>query len=156
MIRTALLCCALLGAAACTHVPRDGGEAGNGTDAGNDGAFTYTLDQEQRAGLRVESNGEPVAGALVKLLRPADPGETQPGVVWQGVTNEAGLASGVLSLRVDDEALHVVVQKPGYTGPFSDPDRQVNLGAFAPSAELLDVPVAQLSNYTVALEQEAQ
>jgi hypothetical protein len=91
----------------------------------------------------------PIKGALIVLRAPVAEGEFAPGVLWQALTDDEGVIHAVLPLRPDQKEIDVVIQQPGWDGPWSDEAKRKDAGDFAPSWQR--VSVAQLGALSVAL-----
>jgi hypothetical protein len=114
--------------------------------------FLYDLTQTSTFDLQSRDAAGPLPGVLVSV-RTASTAPTSPGeLLWMGVTGPDGHARA--AFRTDhagDAPLDVVVNKPGWKGPYADESIRAAAGIFAPSARI-SVPLDALSGITVAME----
>jgi len=114
--------------------------------------FDFATTRSATAGVLVRADeGAPLGGAVVTVRRPDTAAE--PGVLGRAVTGADGRAVMVLALRLDDGELEVVIDKRGYAGPYTDPERRTQLGAFAPASWTL-MPADGIDDVAVVLAKE--
>lgn len=90
---------------------------------------------------RVEVSGETASGASSGEL------------YFRGMSDRDGAVVGSLRLPWSINHVDLVVNKPGYTGPFTDESLREYSGPFAPSSRVT-VPIADLDGSSIALEVE--
>jgi len=90
---------------------------------------------EADVGLVVETDGAPVAGALVLVRAAATMGPSTGPVLFTALTDEHGRATGIFTRTSAVSAFEVTVIKAGFEGDIDDADRE-QLGAFAPAARV--------------------
>ena len=122
-------------------------------DAGADAGAAFSpasLLAPAGVAITVRDADGPIEGALIVLRAPVSEGEFAPGVLWQALTDEEGVIHAVLPLRPDQKEIDVVIQQPGWDGPWSDEAKRTEAGDFAPSS-WQRVPVTQLGALSVSL-----
>ena len=101
--------------------------------------FTLGMVETDRVSIRVESPaGAPIARAIV-MVRTVVPEQdylvqASRELLFQGMTDENGVARGPLVRRSTDEKLDVVVLKPGFVGPYTDTSKLERFGEYAPAS----------------------
>lgn len=143
---SAILLLAAFASACAADAPAD---ADAGTDAGA-ALSPASLLAPAGVGITVRDADGPIQGALIVLRAPIAEGEIAPGVLWQALTDEEGVIRAVLPLRPDQKEIDVVIQQPGWDGPWSDEVKRKDAGDFAPSS-WQRVSVTQLGALSVAL-----
>lgn len=108
--------------------------------------FRYAMVETSALDVAVTSAAGPVAGALV-YVRSAEGGPP----LWQGTTAADGHARGPVSFPATLERVGLVVQHPGFVGPWSAPQPRDTFGPFAPTSwTVLDA--RELAAHVVAVE----
>jgi hypothetical protein len=101
-------------------------------------------------GITVHDAAGPIKGALMVLRAPVTPEEFAPGLLWQALTDDEGTLRALLPLRSDQQEIDVIVQHPGWDGPWSDQAKRAAAGEFAPCS-WQRVPVSQLGSLSISL-----
>lgn len=95
--------------------------------------------------------GEP--HARVEVSGETATGDASGELYFRAMSDRDGDVTGSLRLPWSVSHVDLVVNKPGYTGPFTDEQRRESSGPFAPSARLT-IPIGDLDGAAVALEVE--
>lgn len=111
--------------------------------------FDHALVRAAPVSLQVTAGGAPLARVRVTLRAAARENEFAPGVLYQGLTDGDGRVRANLSLRSDQTEVEMVLQKPGFRGPYDDETLRSQHGVFAPSS-WRTVAVSALATMSVA------
>ncbi len=132
---------ASIGASAC---------AADSPDENVDAEPAFSAVRSDRMLARVRVGKAPVEGAILTVRRLERNGG---GVLALGRSDALGLVDTPLSLLADEGEVEVVVQKRGLRAAFDDPERQSQLGHFAPSL-IRRVPVEALRALDLSFDEE--
>lgn len=140
-----LLASALL--AACVESP-----SATPVDAGAeplpDAPFVFAMQDRLDLDIALTSASGPVETAHVLLWAIDDAGGAA--VAWSGFAGTDGHARGRITLPLAVARLEVVVQAPGWQGPYTDESLRTQHGASAPAARV-DADAAGLANLVLTM-----
>ena len=123
----------------------------------SDAASPLNMVDTDDVNIRVESGGAPLARAVIKIVSvsPELNGVPlrAPELLFKGQTNEAGRLQGRFPRPSAIERVDVLVMKPGYVGPYTEPSRRLERPEFGP-ASWQTVPTSDVADMTIALIKE--
>lgn len=116
-------------------------------------AFQFQTISPGQAGLTIRTGGHPLARARVTIRVADDSADGVPEVLLDRTTLADGRIDADLVLRPDTALVEVTVAAKGYIGPYDEPARRGQYGAFAPAAWIVVAPDA-LHDLSIDLTKE--
>jgi hypothetical protein len=113
-----------------------------------------TMSYEQNIAITATDTFGPATG-VTAILRRSGATDAAPAKLWQGQSDATGKLSGTVVVTPDDGQLELVLTRPGYTGPYTNPSLRAVYGEFAPAAWLFISPKG-LDGLDVSFERNAQ
>ena len=127
--------------------------------SGADDASPLGMLDTDNVRISVVTTAGPVHGAVVRILSsvPERGGVAQksPQLLFEAMTNEAGLATGRYTRASATERVEVIVKKSGFVGPYTDPTRRQARPEFGPASWQVVNP-ADVADMTISLIPEVQ
>ena len=141
--RIALLL-AILEIAACTPAVHEQ------EPEGLDEPFAFQMNRSLPIDISVKGEDGPIPGVVITVR--TDPAEVDvPAmVIWTGMTDRTGRATGVPSLPEGETRVAVIITKRGLQGPYAQEELRTQLGPVAPASWIRTSP-DQLSGLSVLL-----
>ncbi len=100
--------------------------------------------------ISVHGENGPVPGAIVTVRTDPTTPDAPSLLIWTGMTNPQGRATGMPSLPQSEVRVAVIVTKRGHLGPYTQEEDRSQLGPVAPAAWIRTSP-DQLRNLSVTL-----
>lgn len=117
---------AILGIAACTPAAYE--------NEPEQEPFSFQMAGSLPISISVHGEDGPIAGAVVTVRTDPEEPDVPAMVVWTGMTDDTGRATGVPSLPGSETRVAVIITKRGYQGPYTQEETRTQLGPVAPAA----------------------